>query len=29
MAGKFFDEWVVGERIEHDIRRTVPYRIVD
>ena len=23
MAGKFFDEWVVGERIEHDIRRTV------
>ncbi|MEM8726924.1 MAG: MaoC family dehydratase [Pseudomonadota bacterium] len=23
MAGKFFDEWQVGERIEHDIRRTV------
>jgi acyl dehydratase len=23
MAGKFFDEWVVGTRIEHDIRRTV------
>lgn len=23
MAGKFFDEWVIGERIEHDIRRTV------
>jgi len=23
MAGKFFDEWVVGERIEHEIRRTV------
>ena len=23
MAGKFFDEWVVGERIEHPIRRTV------
>ena len=23
MAGKSFDEWVVGERIEHDIRRTV------
>ncbi len=23
MAGKFFDEWTVGDRIEHDIRRTV------
>lgn len=23
MAGKFFDEWQVGERIEHPIRRTV------
>lgn len=23
MAGKFFDEWVVGEQIEHEIRRTV------
>ena len=23
MAGKFFDEWVVGERIAHEIRRTV------
>lgn len=23
MAGKFFDEWAVGDRIEHDIRRTV------
>ncbi|MEL6486386.1 MAG: MaoC family dehydratase [Pseudomonadota bacterium] len=23
MAGKFFDEWQVGERITHDIRRTV------
>lgn len=23
MAGKFFDEWQVGERIEHAIRRTV------
>ena len=23
MAGRFFDEWVVGERIEHPIRRTV------
>lgn len=23
MAGKAFDEWQVGERIEHDIRRTV------
>ena len=23
MAGKFFDEWEVGERIEHEIRRTV------
>ncbi|MEE1877953.1 MaoC family dehydratase [Altererythrobacter litoralis] len=23
MAGKFFDEWRVGERIEHEIRRTV------
>ena len=24
MAGKFFDQWQVGERITHDIRRTVP-----
>ena len=23
MAGKFFDEWEVGETIEHEIRRTV------
>jgi acyl dehydratase len=23
MAGKYFDQWHVGERIEHDIRRTV------
>lgn len=23
MAGKFFDEWTVGERITHEIRRTV------
>ncbi len=23
MAGKFFDQWQVGERIEHEIRRTV------
>jgi len=23
MAGKFFDEWELGERIAHDIRRTV------
>ena len=23
MAGKFFDQWQVGERIKHDIRRTV------
>ncbi|MEM7703252.1 MAG: MaoC family dehydratase [Pseudomonadota bacterium] len=23
MAGKFFDQWHVGERITHDIRRTV------
>jgi acyl dehydratase len=23
MAGKFFDEWVIGERMEHEIRRTV------
>ncbi|KUO57419.1 MAG: dehydratase [Sphingomonadales bacterium BRH_c3] len=23
MAGKYFDEWQVGERIEHEIRRTV------
>lgn len=23
MAGKFFDEWEVGERLQHDIRRTV------
>lgn len=23
MAGKFFDEWTVGERIVHEIRRTV------
>ena len=23
MAGKFFDEWQVGNRIEHEIRRTV------
>lgn len=23
MAGKFFDEWEVGERLQHEIRRTV------
>jgi acyl dehydratase len=23
MAGRFFDEWAVGDRIAHDIRRTV------
>ncbi|MFU7527440.1 MaoC family dehydratase [Qipengyuania sp. ASV99] len=23
MAGKFFDEWNVGDRIDHEIRRTV------
>jgi acyl dehydratase len=23
MAGRYFDEWTVGDRIEHDIRRTV------
>ena len=23
MAGRHFDEWAVGDRIEHDIRRTV------
>ncbi len=23
MAGRFFDEWQVGDRIEHEIRRTV------
>ena len=23
MAGKFYDEWQVGDRIEHDLRRTV------
>jgi len=23
VAGKFFDEWQIGERIEHEIRRTV------
>ena len=23
MAGKYFDEWVVGERLAHDISRTV------
>ncbi len=23
MAGRYFDEWVVGDRIEHEIRRTV------
>ena len=23
MAGKYFDEWQVGERMEHEIRRTV------
>lgn len=23
MAGKFYDQWTVGDRIEHDIRRTV------
>ncbi len=23
MAGRYFDEWRVGDRVEHDIRRTV------
>ncbi|MEZ0495947.1 MaoC family dehydratase [Sphingomonas sp. IW22] len=23
MAGRFFDEWKIGDRIEHEIRRTV------
>lgn len=23
MAGRFFEDWTVGDRIEHDIRRTV------
>ncbi|WP_126173576.1 MaoC family dehydratase [Altericroceibacterium xinjiangense] len=23
MAGRFYDEWSIGDRIEHDIRRTV------
>ena len=23
MAGKFFDQWTVGERLVHEIRRTV------
>ena len=23
MAGRYFDEWTIGDRIEHDIRRTV------
>ncbi|MCK9540985.1 MAG: MaoC family dehydratase [Novosphingobium sp.] len=23
MAGKFFDEWRVGDRVEHEVRRTV------
>jgi acyl dehydratase len=23
MAGRYFDEWQVGDRLEHDIRRTV------
>ena len=23
MAGKFFNEWELGERLSHDIRRTV------
>ena len=23
MAGKFFEQWQIGDRIEHDIRRTV------
>ena len=23
MAGKYFDEWTVGDRLEHEIRRTV------
>lgn len=23
MAGKFFDQWQIGDRIEHEIRRTV------
>src|SRR3546814_18916610 len=26
MAGKFFDEWQVGDSIVHDIRRTVTER---
>ena len=23
MAGRFYDEWQVGDRLTHDIRRTV------
>ncbi len=23
MAGRFYDHWQIGDRIEHDIRRTV------
>ncbi len=23
MAGRFFDQWTVGERIAHEVRRTV------
>lgn len=23
MAGRYFDEWTIGDRIEHDLRRTV------
>ena len=23
MAGRYFDEWTIGEKIEHEIRRTV------
>ncbi|RZM20896.1 MAG: MaoC family dehydratase, partial [Sphingomonas sp.] len=23
MAGRYFDDWNIGDRIEHEIRRTV------
>ena len=23
MAGRYFDDWTVGDRLEHEIRRTV------
>jgi acyl dehydratase len=26
MAGRYFDDWSIGDRIEHEIRRTVTER---